>query len=425
MKKILFGCCFGCFFMTGNAQLPDHIYKPNIRSAKLYKWGDLYAYPILALNSGEHLELHFDDMDADLKNYYYSFQLCDADWSPANLPTFDYIRGFQSVRITTYRNSSISFTRYTHYYANLPDRNSMPTRSGNYLLKVFINNDTSDLYFTRRFLVVDTRVQIAAKIKQPFSSQLFQTHQRVQVAVNTIPAKINILTPEDLKVAVLQNHIWPSAIVLSRPTIFRGNYFEYNDDATSFQAGREWRWIDLRSLRLMSDRMQDIIDTNDERTEVIVKPDTERRQQLYLYYNDLNGIYTIENMDGNNPWWQSEYAYVKFTYVPPGGSAYPGKDVYIFGEVTNYLANNASKMEFNAEKGVYEKTLFLKQGYYNYSYITSAEEQKPGDRFSFENTEGNFNITENSYMVLIYFRPFGGRSDELIGIAYLNSLLTR
>jgi hypothetical protein len=175
----------------------------------------------------------------------------------------------------------------------------------------------------------------------------------------------------------------------------------------------------------MSDRMQDIIDTNDKRTEVIVKPDMERRQQLYLYYNDLNGIYTIENMDGNNPWWQSEYAYVKFTYVPPGGKAYPGKDIYIFGEVTNYLADDASRMEFNAEKGVYEKTLYLKQGYYNYSYITSGEEQKPGDRYSFENTEGNFNITENNYMVLVYFRPFGGRADELIGIAYLNSLLTR
>ena len=82
-------------------------------------------------------------------------------------------------------------------------------------------------------------------------------------------------------------------------------------------------------------------------------------------------------------------------------------------------------MEFNAEKGVYEKTLFLKQGYYNYSYITADEEQKPGSRFSFENTEGNFNITENNYLVLVYFRPFGGRADELIGIAYAEFAVDR
>ena len=112
---------------------------------------------------------------------------------------FDYIRGFQINRITTYRYSSISFTKYTHYQATLPDRNSVPTRSGNYLLKVFLNNDTSDLFFTKRFLVVDNKVAIAAQIIQPFKSQFFRTDQRVQVSVNTANAQINTLSPQDLK----------------------------------------------------------------------------------------------------------------------------------------------------------------------------------------------------------------------------------
>jgi hypothetical protein len=138
-EKNSFSVFFWMFSHGGNSQLPDHIYKPNIHSAKLFKWGDLYAYPILMLGSAEQLELHFDDLDGDLKNYYYSFQLCNADWTPANLPTLDYTRGFQSVRITTYRNSSISFTRYTHYYAGVTDRSFTSDRIGNYLLKVFIN----------------------------------------------------------------------------------------------------------------------------------------------------------------------------------------------------------------------------------------------------------------------------------------------
>jgi hypothetical protein len=79
-------------------------------------------------------------------------------------------------------------------------------------------------------------------------------------------------------------------------------------------------------------------------------------------------------------------------------------------------------MLFNEEKGVYEKTLFLKQGFYNYSYVTLADKQRPGERISLENTEGNNQATENSYLVLVYFRPFGGRSDELLGVAKLNSL---
>ena len=411
--------------LTTNAQLPDHVYQANIHSVKLHKYGDIYGYPIIALNSGEQLELHFDDFDADVKNYYYTFQLCNADWTPANLPGFDYIRGFQTTRINTYRYSSISFTKYTHYQAVFPDRSSGPTRSGNYMLKVFLNSDTSDLYFTKRFLVVDNKVAIASQVKQPFSSQFFLTDQRIQVAVNTANARINTMSPQDLKVVVLQNNIWPTAAYLSRPSIYRGNYFEYNDDASSFQAGREWRWIDLRSLRLMSDRMERLVDTNDERTEVFVKPDMERKSLIYVYYRDLNGIYTIENMDGNNPYWQSDYAYTHFTYVPPGGRPLAGKDIYLFGELTNYLPNDSSRMSFNEEKGVYEKTLQLKQGYYNYSYITIDAGKQGGNRFSFDNTEGNFTNTENSYTVLVYFRPFGARADELIGLAYLNTLTGR
>ena len=149
MKKILLLICFACFFRAVEAQLPDHIYQPNIHTTKLYKYGDIYSYPIIALNSADQLELHFDDMDADVKNYYYTFQLCNADWSPANLPGYEFIRGFQTTRITNYRNSSIAFTRYTHYQANFPERNMIPTRSGNYLLKVFLNSDTSALYFTK------------------------------------------------------------------------------------------------------------------------------------------------------------------------------------------------------------------------------------------------------------------------------------
>ncbi|WP_276504626.1 DUF5103 domain-containing protein [Terrimonas pollutisoli] len=424
MKTIIAVLSIFAFYIAG-AQMPDHIYQPNIHAVKLHKYGDIFSYPIISLNSGEQMELHFDDFDADVKSYYYTFQLCNADWSPANLPAFDYIRGFQTTRITNYRYSSISFTKYTHYQAILPDRSSTPIRSGNYLLKVFLNSDTSKLYFTKRFLVVDNKVAIAAQLKQPFNSQLYLTDQRVQVVVNTANARINAMSPQDLKVTVLQNNIWPTAAVFDRPTIYRGNYYEYNNDISSFQAGREWRWIDLRSLRLMSDRMQKLVDTNDAKTEVYVKPDAERKQQVYVYYRDLNGIYTIENTDGNNPYWQSDYAYVHFTYMPPGGRQYPGKDVYVFGELTNYLPNEAARMVFNPDKGVYEKTLYLKQGYYNYSYITLEEGKEPGNRFSFDNTEGNFTNTENSYTVLVYFRPFGARADELIGMAQLNTLIGR
>lgn len=423
--KTLFSFLFILGLGAARGQIPDHVYMSNIRTVKLYKAGDMYSYPAIILNSGDKLELHFDDMDADVKYYYYSFQLCNADWKPANVQPFDYTRGFLSNRITTYRSSSIAATRYTHYQAFFPERNSGPTRGGNYILKVFLNDDTSKLVFTKRFLVVNTKASVSGLITQPFNNSYFQTHQRVQATVSTAATQLNTFSPQDLKVVILQNNVWASASVIDRPTIYRGNYYEYSDEEnTTFPSGKEWRWIDLRSLRLKSDRMQRIVDNDStSRIDVYVTPDADRRQQVYIYYSDINGLYTVENRDNSNPYWQSDYAWVHFTYIPPGNRQLEGKSIYLFGELTNYEQNENSKMEFNPERGVYEKELYLKQGYYNYSYVTLTD--KKNVVASVENTEGNYWGTENSYMILVYFRPFGGRSDELIGFARVGSSFQR
>ena len=408
---------------VANSQLPDHTYKSNIRSIRLHKAGDPYGYPVIRLNSVDDLDLYFDDLDGGVKNYYYTFQLCNADWTPSNLYIFDYVKGFQSNRITTYRNSSISFTKYTNYFARVPDRNCTPSRSGNFLLKVFLDGDTSKIVFTKRLLVVEVKSSISGQVLQPFGGGIFRTHQKLQVAVN-LNSQLNVFSQQDVKVVLLQNFAWPMASYLPRPTIFRGNYFEYNDEASnSFPAGKEWRWIDLRSTRLMSDRMQRI-DKQPTRMDVYIKPDGERKGQIYYYYRDINGMFTIETTDNVNPFWQTDYVYTHFSYFPSGNVQYPERDVYLFGELTNYATDENAKMEFNAEKGAYEKTLFLKQGFYNYSYVTLPL-KKSDEPVNFEHTEGNYPSTENIYMVLVYYRPFGGRSDELIGVTTINSLLQR
>jgi hypothetical protein len=404
------------------AQPTERIVQPNIHSVKLHKWGDQTAFPALVLNTNDALELHFDDLDGNIKNYYYSFQLCNADWTPSMLTTFDYVKGFQNVRITQYRNSSIATTRYTHYQATIPDRSSTPSRSGNYLLKVFLNADTSQLAFVKRFVVVDVKTQIAAQVQQPFNAQFFKTHQKLQIGVNT-DSRFRINGPQDLKVVVLQNNNWQTSLFIDRPTIYRGAYFEYSDEGyTGMPAGKEFRWIDLRSLRLMSDRMLTMNTTKDT-TMVVVKPDATRTGQAYIYYRDINGSYTVETLEGVNPHWQGDYGQVQFNYFPPGNKPFEGQDVHLFGELTQFAGDASSRMQFNEERGAYEKTLFLKQGFYNYNYVTLPQNKKGYPDFSA--TEGNYWGTENTYVVLVYYRPFGARADELIGFTILSSFFQR
>lgn len=390
----------------------------EIRTIKLFQSGDQTSFPAIGLNGGQTLQLIFDDMDTRIKNYYYTYQLCNADWTPSILSPFEYIRGFQNTRITTYRNSSQALVQYVHYQATIPDRSSAPTKAGNYLLKVFLNNDTAQTVFTRRFVVVNDLADVSVQVQQPFNARFFRSFQKLNIGVQ-LDKNVQVLSPNDIKVVILQNNNWQTSLYIERPTIYRGNYFEYSDEAiTAMPATREFRWIDLRSLRLMSDRMQHL-DTQSDTVAVQVKPDPPRNSQSYIFYRDLNGSYTVENMENRNPFWQSDYAWVNFSYFPAANKPVEGSEVYLFGELTNWASDPSSKMHFNADRGAYEKSMLLKQGYYNYAYVTKPL-KGPGYP-DFSQTEGDFWITENSYTILVYLRPFGGRADELLGMATINT----
>jgi len=419
---LFFLLCSIHFFCDG--QMADSIYYQNIKTPQLFVYGNQLAYPIINLNSKDQLELHFDDLDADVKSYSYTYQLCNADWTPAIISEFDFIRGFTQMRINEYRLSSIALTKYTHYQALLPDQNCLPIRSGNYILKVFLNSDTSQLAFTRRFLVLDNSVNIAAQILQPFDPQYSRSHQKLQLNVNT--RTLNISNPlQQIKLCVLQNYRWETSINNIQPTFYSGNNLQYNrDDDFIFPGGTEWRWLDLQSnLRYQSDRIQRGV-YGKASTDIYAKPDRDRSMLSYYYYKDYNGSFYIQTTESINPYWQTDYATVHFSFVPTDNIPFSDKDIYITGKLTDYKLNDSTKMNFNAERGMYEASVFLKQGFYNYAYVT-VDRKDPQRNLSFEFTEGNHQETENDYIILVYYRDFGGRADQLVGLKKLNTLTGR
>lgn len=421
MKKIYWFLLLFSSFIT--AQEPDKIYMNNIKSVKLFQQNNQLSYPIINLNGGEILELHFDDLDGRVKNYFYSYQLCNADWTPVQLSTFDYLKGFSQNRLSQYRLSSISYAKYVHYQALLPDRNSTPTKSGNYLLKVFLDGDTSKLAFTKRILVLDNLVSIGAQILQPFDNSLFRTHQKVNFTISK--NQLNLLNPmQQLKIVLLQNFRWDNAKTNIQPTFIRSNTIEFNtENDCVFAAGNEWRWANLRSFRFLSDRVNASTYTK-ETQEVMMKSDPVRSQLRYINFLDYNGFYSVESTDANNPWWQGDYAWVHFTFTPKDNQPYPNKKVYIIGEMNQYQTSDDDAMEYDAANGLYKKSLYLKNGYYSYGYITKDIRTKQNTPLT-ELTDGNFWETENDYTILVYYRSIMGRHDELVGLTTINSLKSR
>lgn len=423
MKSIWVLLCF-CSIQALNAQVPEAVISPKIKSVQLYPYGDQLGFPVIRLNSGDQLELHFDDLDGNVKSYYYTYQLCNADWTPAMLSTFDYLKGYSQVRLNTYRVSSIALTRYTHYQATLPDRNCAPSRSGNYILKVFRDGDTSKLVFTKRLLVLEEKSRVQAQIQQPYNGQIFRTHQKVQFRLG-LNEGLNVVNHlQQIKVVILQNNRWDNAHTEVRPTFFSRNQMEFDTEADAvFPAGKEWRWLDIRSFRFQSERVLNAR-YNNASTEIFVKPDMDRSAQRFNFFRDANGQYILQCTESINPLWQSDYATVEFSFVPPDNKPLSGKDVYLFGKLTNYDLSDAAKMTFNEDVGVYQTSVFLKQGYYDYTYVTLDQSARKKTA-SFELTEGNYWESENNYTILVYYRPLAGRADELVGYSVVNSLAGR
>ena len=413
--RLIFLFCLMVFI--SQAQQEESIYKPYISTLQLFQYGNQQGLPVYTLNSGDRLELGFDDLEGSLKNYYYTYILCDYNWQPVNLNPFDYIKGFTVNRISTYRYSSIAFTRYTHYQAILPDRNAaIPTRSGNYLLKVFLDGDTSKRVFSKRMYVLDPKVTIAAEVVQPFTPQFFTTHQKLKFSAS-IKGINSFSAAQQVKAVILQNNRWDNAQKNIPPTFVRGNVLEYNSENIAiFEGGKEWRWLDLRSFRLQSDRVEKAI-YNKANTDIYLKPDADRRAQRYVYFPDYNGMYNIATYETINPLWQGDYATVYFSYVPPNGIPYATQDLYLVGGFTGYNLSEKWKLTYNKELKLYETKAFLKQGYYNYEYAL----QDRNETGNITQLEGNYWETENSYTILIYYKSFTDRSDQLIGVSQVNS----
>ena len=407
---------FFLFSISVHAQAPDEIYNPNISSVRFHMYGDQLSLPVYKLNSNDKLELHFDDLEGNSKSYYYTYQLCDYNWVPVDISSFDYIKGFTQQRISNYRYSSIALTKYTHYQVILPDRNSLPSRSGNYLLKVFLDGDTSKLAFTRRLLVLEQKAAVGAKVIQPFGTQFFRSHQKVQFNIN-IEGLNSFSAAQQVKVVILQNNRWDNAQRDIPPTFVRGNMLEYsNENYGVFPGGKEWRWLDLRGFHLQSDRV-DHADYKKLATDLYLKPDIDRSGQKYVYYRDLDGMYSVETYESINPYWQGDYAKVHFYLAAPADQPYAGRDVYVAGQFTGFKLNDQSRMTFNEDSKMYEATAFMKQGYYNYTYI-AVDKKDPTLR---QELEGDYWETENSYSILVYYKSFTDRADQLIGVGIINS----
>ena len=390
----------------------NHVYLDHIKSVKWHLQQIPLSNPIVTLNSRSKLELSFDDLSDEAKTYTYTIEHCDKNWNPSDLTEFDFIQGFTDEEIENYEFSFNTITNYTHYTLTLPNDDFRWTISGNYLLKIYLDEDEKQLAITRRFMVVDPQMRISVDFTPPAMVSNTKTHHEIDFEINHKGVQIN--NPQtDINVVILKNGNWHNPITGLKPLFIRENKLVYDyQNKIVFPAGKEFRFLDLRSLRFMPDKVSDISRTDDG-YEITLFKEQSRAYSSYLHNEDLNGNFLIENLDENNPHLRSEYAYVIFALAM--NLPLEDADIYVYGGLTDWELKEEFKMVYNTLISGYVARPFLKQGYYDYLYAVVPKGSK---KIDLEELEGNWYETENEYTILVYFKPFGKRYDQLV--AYYN-----
>ncbi len=404
-------------FNKDSIQNENKIYKKNIKTVLLHRDGWELSPAIIHLNKSEKLKLSFDDLDRDVKYYKYKLIHCDADWQTSDILSSDYIDGFTEDDINNYQFSFNTTQSYTHYYLIFPTENLKITKSGNYVIKVYINDDNPEnVAFTSRFMVLEPKVTVKGRVKR--ASNINDRNCKQEVDFKIFKQNYSILNPyKDLEVIITQNYRWDNAIKDTKPIMIKGDELDYDySEQNIFNGANEFRNFDIKSMKYQSERINKIV-FNNSGYNVYLYKDESKRFKNYVFEKDINGKRLIKKEDASNSETESDYIYVHF-FLSYNAPIVDG-NIYVFGALTNWQFTKDGLMKYNYEKQGYETSLYLKQGYYNYEYVFLENgETKANAAF----IEGNHYETENDYFVYVYHREQGEYYDKLIAVKKLNSL---
>ncbi len=355
---------------------------------------------------GDVLELSFDDLEGGIREYQYKIEQMTHDWRLGSLQSNQYINGFEQDYIINVSNSFNTLQSYTHYKVKIPNQNTVITKSGNYLISVADEND--EVIFSRRCIFFENLITTEVSVIRSRNAATINEQQTVQLIVNHEGLLINN-PAQEIKVQLLQNNNWATSVTNITPQFIRNNQLIYNHPLkTNFWGGNEFLNFDNKYIRNTS-----VTIARTDRKDIFhnyLYTDIERKYKPYAYNPDINGQFTIRTLDANDKDSEADYAMMHFSLEVY--DFYKNKDVYVYGAFNDFQLTDENKMIYNSDENIYQASILLKQGFYNYTYAIINQNNK----VDLTEINGSFFQTENEYTAIIYYCPYGSLFDRVIGI---------
>ena len=392
-------------------------YKPQVQTVLLYADDNQLNDPVVPLEDMMgRLTLSFDIIDGEGEVLNYTFIHCTHDWQPTDIQRIQYASGYESDRLDDYAFSRNTLIEYVNYQLKFPREEMMPLISGNYLLIVY-GDDLDDLYFTRRFMVVNEKAHVGAIVpRYPDDLTLTDTHQQLNVKVNMN----NYLTGNTQQYSYLtirQNGRWDNAAEGLKPTYVYPDYISFeHHPQTVFEATNQFRRFNTSNFYFQSENLAHIRQTDDS-FEIDIATCESRARMAYTSFEDIHGekyVYVEdENLDNAT---EADYCRVNFFYKSEAPLTH--EDLYIMGALNDWCFNESNKMAYDYRLHGYTCSMVLKQGYYNFMFVTLDRQTH---EIKTDMTAGNHWETNNVYKLYFYFFNALKGYDELVGYGMVNS----
>ena len=365
--------------------------------------------PSAIIRLGHRIYFSFDDLQADEKEYSYKIVRLDENWEPSRLNESEYIRGFASDIITNIEQSSGTLQSYTHYSLSLPNDNTRILLSGNYILQVL--DEDNEVVFSKPFILYENKFNVGVQVKWPNQVSMKDRLQMIDFVLYKGNYQITNES-ESLTVKIFQNNDIGYSINFHQPTFYKGNQWVYHyPNEAVFEGINEFRRFETTDVRgynygIAYKELNDLYD---------FYPYTGDFRYHYLYNKDINGSYILSSDQAlNDVHTEADYVNVHFSF---SGVLENDEEIYVTGRFNDFYPTDDYKLSYNEETRKYEVSVLLKQGYYDYMFVT----KNPQGEIDVTSIEGSFAQTENDYTVVVYYRPPGARYTKVIGLGKANS----
>ena len=382
-KLIVFFLCFDIYSQDDNIASIELINKSNNSNNFIFF-------------SSDFINVSFDELSSKIKNYYYTFEHCDYNWEKSTLFKNEFVEGFDDLRISNYQKSFNTLQKFINYSFNIS--NKKLKISGNYILT--IKDDFKKEILKRKFIIVSDYNIGDIQISRAKANKIIDTHQSLKVTFNCIECFFE--NNADYKLLILKNNNFNDYKIINKPTFKTSKKLIY--DNVIFQGGNEYLSFDTKNIFSTSNQIKRVM--NGPIYKTILYNDL--KKNVYSYNPDKNGEFIV-NSDNENNSTDSDYTLVSFSLNRENDI---NENLFIVGGFNNHDIKEKYKLK-KISKNKFGINLKLKQGYYNYKYVT-IENGVLKDLSSFWETE-------NDYSAILYQKKPTDRFYKIIGYGKNNS----